>query len=650
LSDTLPSASAAPGAVVVDTTRSPGARLRPVPITAVRLTDTFWAPRLQRNHENTLRAQYRLLEEKGRLDNFRRAAGKKQLPFQGVYCFNDSDLYKWLEAASWSLALHPKDTALRFLIEEAVTEIAEAQQPDGYLNTYFCAERAGERWTNFDLHEMYCAGHLFQAAAAHYRCTRSTRLLEVAIRLADHICDRFGPEEQGKQRKLDAHAEVEMALVELYRTTGERRYLEQAQFFLDTRGHGVLGKPYKYFEPDYAQDLVPFRELDKVTGHAVRMMYLDCGATDIYAETGEVALKTALDRQWANMTERKIYVTGSVGAFGDGEAFGKDYYLPSVSAYAETCAAIGNIMWNWRMLLNTGEARYADRMEQALYNGMLSGISLDGEAYFYTNPLTDDGTHRRTAWFECACCPPNVARMLASLPGYFASVSAGAVWFHLYGASMGSVTLPEGQTVAWEQRAGYPWEGEIEIRIADAPRNPIALCLRIPGWAQDAALTLNGAPADTALCAGQYARIERVWKQGDTLRLSLPLPVQYVVGHPNVVDTYGRVALMRGPLVYCVEQADHPDVELTALRLPADAELHPIVEANLLGGIVTLRGDARVQDLSDWQHVLYRPFQAGDAGLRSGAPSQRASRLTAIPYYAWANRTPGPMTVWIPTR
>jgi uncharacterized protein len=635
--------SPSPGPVVVDTSSSAYARLSPLPVTAIRLQDSFWSPRLEINRKTTLPSQYGLLEEKGRVDNFRRAAGKKDIPFQGVYYFNDTDVYKWLEAASWSLATDPEDAALRQRVEDAITEIADAQDANGYLNTFFSVERSGERWTNFDLHEMYCAGHLFQAAVAHYRATQSTRLLTVAVRLADHICDNFGPEEEGKRCQLDAHAEVEMALVELYRATGNRRYQEQAQFFLDARGHGLLGRPYKYFDPDYAQDNAPFRELDKVTGHAVRMMYLDCGATDVYAETGEAALKAALDRQWANMTERRQYVTGSIGARGDGEAFGKDYQLPSTSAYAETCAAIGSIMWNWRLLLVTGEARYADVLERVLYNGMLAGLSLDGTRYFYENPLSDDGTHRRQSWFECACCPPNVARLLASLPGYFASVSENAVWFHLYGASRGTATLPGGESVVWTQKTDYPWDGEIEIELLQVPPTPVGFTLRIPGWVDGASLAINGVPGETELQPGSYACVERVWRPGDTLRLTLPMPVRRLVGHPNIVDTYGRLALMRGPLVYCIEQADHPDADLTALRLSADADLQVVRRPDLLGGIVTIEGEAWAKDLSDWRQVLYQP-----TGAIREAP-MRSVRLTAIPYYAWANRTPGPMTVWIPT-
>jgi uncharacterized protein len=629
---------------VVDTSRSMAARLRPLPVDAIKLTDDFWAPRLRTNRETTLPTQYRLLHKKGRLDNFLRAAGKKDIPFQGYYYFNDTDVYKWLEAAAWALAVGPEDPELIAMIDEAITLVADAQGPDGYLDTYFSVDRAGQRWTNFDLHEMYCAGHLFQAAVAHHRATGSRRLLDVATRFADHLCAMFGPEEQGKRNRLDAHPEVEMALVELYRVTGERRYLEQAQFFLDARGHGLLGRPYGKFEPDYAQDGVPFRELQSVVGHAVRMMYLDCGAADIYAETGETALLAAMTRQWANMTERKLYITGGAGAKGEGEAFDRDHQLPNGSAYAETCAAIGSFMWNWRMLLLTGEARYADLMELTLYNGLLSGISLDGTRYFYENPLANDGTHRRQEWFECACCPPNVARTLAALPGYHASVAADALWLHLYGSSRGTVTLPDGATIAWTQTANYPWHGNIEITIDSVPATPIALHLRVPGWAEGATLTLNGTAVPRTLIPGSYESVTRVWQPGDTLHLELPMPIQQRVAHPNLVENRACMALMRGPLVYCIEQADHPEDDLLTLRLPAvlAAQLEPVERPNLLGGITTLEGSARSVDLSAWNHALYKPLTGSDA------LPERAARLTAIPYYTWANRAPGPMMVWIP--
>ena len=311
---------------------------------------------------------------------------------------------------------------------------------------------------------MYCAGHLIQAAVAHFRATGTRRLLDVAVRFANHICDRFGPEEQGKQPAIDGHEEIEMALVELFRATGERRYLEQAEFFVDARGHGLLGEPYGRFDPSYSQDHKPFREQDEVVGHAVRALYLYSGAADLHAETGEPDLLEALERLWRNMTTKRMYVSGGLGSRHEGEAFGEDYELPSGRAYAETCAAIASVMWNWRMLMISGDARYADLMEHTLYNAVLPGVSLDGRHYFYQNPLADDGTHRRQPWFGCACCPPNVARLLASLPGYFYGVSDDTMWVHLY--AEGSATLNLGdRTVRLARRTDYPWDGNVEIEV-----------------------------------------------------------------------------------------------------------------------------------------------------------------------------------------
>src|SRR5262245_40995886 len=431
--------------VVVDTSRSANAKIRPVPVDAVTIEDAFWAPRRRQNREATLPSQHRQLWETGRFDNLLRVAGKFDGPFTGRY-FNDTDVYKWLEAASWSLAAEP-DPELEKQVDEAIAVVAEAQRPDGYLNSYFALERADERWTDADLHELYCAGHLFQAAVAHHRATGSTALLDVAIRFADYLDATFGPEEQGKRVWTDGHPEVEMGLVELARDTGEQRYVRLWQFFVDVRGHGLLGDAYDRFGRKYHQDHQPFRELDEIVGHAVRAVYLNAGVADIYAETGEPALGEALHRLWANMTERKMYVSGGIGSRYEGEAFGEDYELPNRLAYTETCAAIGSAMWSWRMLLIEGQARYADLVELQLYNAMLSGVSLDGETYFYQNPLSDEGNHRRAPWFRTACCPPNVARTLASLPGYVYGVSDDTIWVHLYAEGTGRIVLQDGRTV-----------------------------------------------------------------------------------------------------------------------------------------------------------------------------------------------------------
>jgi uncharacterized protein len=626
--------------VVVDTSRSPHVRLRPLPLTDVKLSDGFWEPRRRVNREETLPSQYRHLEETGRLDNFRKASGKMEGRFEGIY-FNDSDVYKWLEAASWSLATDP-DPELEKMADAAITEIEDAQEPDGYLNTYFTFERAGERWTNFDLHELYCAGHLFQGAVAHFHATGSERLLDVAVRFADHICDTLGPEEEGKKAAVCGHEEIEMALVELFRVTGNRRYLEQAEFFVDARGHGLLGRPYGLHDPSYSQDHKPFREQDEVVGHAVRALYLYSGAADVYAETGEAALLGALEDLWDNMTTRRMYVSGGLGSRYEGEAFGEDYELPNARAYTETCAAIAGVMWNWRMLMFGGEARYADLIEYTLYNAVLPGVSLDGGHYFYQNPLEDAGAHRRQPWFGCACCPPNVARLLSQVPGYFYSASEGAVWVHLYAAGSAEVDQNGDGPVVITQRTNYPWDGDVWLDVDGT--GDFALMLRIPSWCEDgASVEVNGEPFTGPTSSGSYAVVRRVWQPGDTVHLYLPMPVRRVEAHPHVAEDSGRVALMRGPILYCVEGADNPGLDPRDLVLPDDAPLSEGHRPELLGGVVALSSEAEVSPPDDgWEGRLYRTAMAGTDQAPSGT-----TEITAIPYHAWANREPGAMRVWL---
>ncbi len=626
---------------VVDTSKSPHARLRPVPVGAVSIEDMFWAPRMRVNREATIPSQYQQLWETGRFHNFLRVTGQYDGPFQGRF-FNDSDVYKWLEAASWVLAAHD-DPALAKQVDEAITIVAAAQRPDGYLNTYFALERADERWTDFDLHEMYCAGHLFQAAVAHHRATGSTRLLDVATRFADHIDDTFGPPEQGKRIGTDGHPEVEMALVELARETGEQRYLRLAQFLVDVRGHGVLGNAYGRFGTKYHQDHQPFRELDEIVGHAVRAVYLNAGVADIVAETGEPALRDALHRLWDNMTTRKMYVSGGIGSRYEGESFGEDYELPNALAYTETCAAIGSVMWNWRMLLIEGDARYADVIELQLYNAMLSGVSLDGQTYFYQNPLADEGHHRRQPWFRTACCPPNVARMLASLPGYLYSVAGSEIWVHLYAASTAQIRLPDGRDLTIRQHTTYPWDGVVRLTLDGA--GEATLRLRIPSWCEHGAtVSVNGQPAPVEAAPGTYAEVRRTWSAGDEVCLELPIPVRRVSCHPYVAENAGRVALMRGPLLYCIEQVDHPDSDVRDLVLPDTAVFESTYDPDLLHGVTVLTTTAReCPPEAAWSARLYREA-GGDTGQRSSRPAP----LTAIPYYAWANRAPGRMRVWLP--
>ncbi len=627
-------------AVVLDTRRSGHAMLRPVPVEAWRVDDAFWSPRFERNRRVSLPAQWEHLRATGRLDNFRRATGELDGPAVGRE-FNDSDLYKWLEAASWVLATEP-DPALAGMVEEAVALILAAQQPDGYINTRFSGERAGERFTNLDLHELYCAGHLVQAAVAHHRATGDRRLLDAATRFADLIVAEFGPERQADHPWADGHQEIELALVELFRETGDPRYLAQAQVFIDARGRGALGRPYGRWGPEYHQDAVPLREMTELHGHAVRAMYYLAGAADVLLETGEPALRAALERLWENTRATRAYVTGGLGARHDGESFGGAYELPNATAYAETCAAIGSVMWNHRMLAATADPRYADALEHALFNAVLPGAGLDGETWFYVNPLSSSGGHRRQPWYEVACCPPNVARLLASLPGYAASVSDGAVWLHLYLAGRVRVPLPDGRTVTLRIATPYPWDGEIDISV-DTPGD-FALNLRVPAWAEGAKLEI-GDHAALPVEAGAYATIRRRWAAGDTVHLSLPMPVVRLASHPRVLENAGRVALRRGPFLYCLEGCDHPGADLQAMILPADAEVVPSWRPDLLGGVVALTADAaEPHPYPGWTGALYRP-----AAALTAPPTLRHRILTAVPYFAWANRAPGPMQVWIRT-
>jgi uncharacterized protein len=628
--------------VVVDMTSSPHAVLHPIPATCVTIEDRFWQPRREVNRRVMIPAQYKLCEETGRMDNLRRAAGKLSGEFTGWF-FNDSDVYKWIEAAAWQLTAGP-DAELESLIDKLGDEIADAQQPDGYLNSYFMAERADRRWTDFDRHEMYCAGHLFQAAVAYYRLTGKTKLLDVSRRFADHICARFGTDDQGKHFGTDGHPEIEMALVELYRVTGEKKYLEQVDYFIDVRGSGRLGRPFGRFDSSYHQDHVPFRQLSRLEGHAVRAVYLNCGAADLYAETGDPALLTALDRMWDSMTRRQIYLNGGLGSRYEYEGFGPNYELPNGRAHAETCASVANVMWNWRMLLLRGESRYADMMELSLYNSVLAGVSLDGSAYYYQNPLSDDGNHRRERWFAVACCPSNVSRMLAQLPGYFYSTSEEGIWVHLYARSSVEVNLSGGATVHLTQRTDYPWSGDIEIETETI--GMYALFLRVPGWCDgNYTLTVNGKPADGELLLNGYLKVSREWQAGDILNLRLLMDIRRIESHPYVTDNQGRVALMRGPVLYCVERADNSTFDVRLLKLSDAGALTATFVRDLLDGVTVLRGSATLLAADDaWNSALYRRV----GSILDG--ETRHVEFMAIPYYAWANREPGPMQVWIRSR
>ncbi|NUP40365.1 MAG: glycoside hydrolase family 127 protein [Nonomuraea sp.] len=618
-------------ATPADTGHSPLAVLRPIDQRRVRVADPFWAPRRQVMADTSLEAQYQRCEDYGLIDNFRRAAGRLDGDFAGMF-YADSDVYKWLEAACWTLADQP-----RHAIGKRVADVAElieaAQDDDGYLNTYFTGPRADQRWSNLrHRHELYCAGHLIQAAVAHHRATGSTRLLGVATRLAAHLDARFGP--QGA-RAACGHPEAEMALVELFRVTGDERHLVLARRMIDARGRTPSEIPGH--EPTYGgdswaiQDHLPFTEQTEMAGHAVRALYLYGGAADLLLEGHGDDLAETLRAAWRDLRDHKVYVTGGVGSRWHYEAIGRPYELPNERAYAETCAAIAQIQLAWRLLLHTGKGEYRDAIERALYNGVACGVDLDGERFFYQNPLADRGGHRRSPWFDTACCPPNIARTLASLPGYaWTTDDDGGVWAHLYLQGEATADTPDGP-VTLETSTEYPWQGSVRIRVrADGPR-AFALRLPVPAWCAAWTCSLPGEVEDG------YLRIDRTWQPGDEVELTLDMPVRLTSAHPRVLADQGRVAVERGPLVYCLEQADHDDADVWDVRLPADADWRVEHESGLLGGVTVLSCQARAEEHGPGP--LYRPHTA--------TPS-RPVHVRAVPYAVWANREPGPMQVWIP--
>jgi len=637
-------------------------RLKPLSLQNVAIADPFWTPRLETNRAVTLPIEYEQLQVTGRIDAWRLKwkPGDSDPPHH----FWDSDAAKWIEAAGYSLAVHP-DPDLQAQVDAVIDLIAAAQQPDGYLNIHFTVVEPENRWRNLrDMHELYCAGHLIEAAVVYYQGTGNRTLLDVLCRYADYIASVFGPE-PGQKRGYPGHEEIELALVKLYRATGERRYLNLARFFIDERGQqphyydiearerGEDPGAWRLGRYDYNQSHRPVREQEAAEGHAVRAMYLFSGMADVAAETGDETLLAACRRLWENVTTRRMYVTGGVGSAATGERFTYDYDLPNDLAYAETCAAIGLVFWAHRMAQLEADARYADVMERALYNGVLSGVSLDGKRFFYANPLEVDPvamegrsdlyrssvvTPERQEWFGCACCPPNLARLLASLGGYAYSVDeeARSAYVHLYMGGRASLSFG-GHPLELEQTTRYPWEGEVRIAVRTEGEMPFALAVRVPGWCRGASLAVNERPLDvSSILRRGYAWIERTWREGDVVTLRLPMPVERIEAHPAVHDDAGRVALQRGPMVYCLEQADNGP-HLRDLALPRDARLEATYDADLLGGVVVIRGQGRRRDITAWRGHLYRP--AGSA--------TRSLTVTAIPYYAWANRGPGEMLVWI---
>ena len=626
-------------------------KLTPVPFTRVTLSDEFWAPRVAVNREKTLAAQYKHLVDTGRIDAFLLNWTEGQEP--KPHYFWDSDVAKWIEAAAYSLAEHP-DAELDALLDEVIAKIAGAQQPDGYLNVYFTVVEPEMRWKNLrDFHELYCAGHLMEAAAAHFEATGKRSLLDVMCRYADYIGVVFGKNE-GQIPGYCGHEEIELALVKLYHATENESYLRLAEYFVNERGQrpsyfdielvaresgeGSQYAGWNHLDPlgdySYCQAHKPVREHTEVTGHAVRATYLYSGMADIANETGDEALLRACETLWEDVCLRKMYVTGGIGPSAHNEGFTNPYDLPNQSAYAETCAAIGLVFWNWRMLQFDGDSKYMDVVERALYNGTISGISLDGERCFYVNPLESAGNHHRQDWFGCACCPPNIARMIASVGGYMYSEALDDVWVHLYATGTATVNVADTQ-VTLKQETDYPWDGTVRITMGLEQEERFGMNLRIPGWCRDYKVSVNGRLPEHKIIDG-YAWLERNWNDGDVIELKLAMPVERIHAHPAVKADSGLVALQRGPVVYCLEGVDN-GAGLQRIVLPKSEELRVETQPDLLGGVAVLRGQALVEQDADWDRALYRAKPA----------ELKPAEITAVPYCVWDNREPGEMRVWV---
>jgi hypothetical protein len=634
-------------------------KLTPVPLNSVSITGGFWAKKLDTNRRHTIPHIYQQLAQTGRLVAMTLTwkEGQPNKP----HIFWDSDAAKWIEAAAYSL-VHHADPELEAQVDAYVDLMEKAQSPDGYLNSFFQTVEPHNRWTNVrDRHEMYCAGHLIEAAVAYYQATGKSKMLEIMRRYADHIATVFGPAE-GQKHGYPGHQEIELALVKLYRLTGERRYLDLAVYFLNERGkepnfydveayaRGDDPSNYKFFRLGnhaYNQSHVPVREQTDVVGHAVRAMYMYSGMIDAGVESGDLTLLDACVRLWSNLTEKRMYITAGIGPAAANEGFTVDYDLPNQSAYAETCAAIALVFWAQRILQVYPDRKYADVMERALYNGILSGVSTAGDDFFYANllarrpeainPHSEYETGERRPWFTCACCPPNLARLFADLGEYIYASNERELYVHLYVESQAEVSLG-GREVRVEQKTNYPWDEEATFSFEMASPASFALALRVPGWCREAQVWVNGQPVDVVLQDG-YARIERTWQNGDQVLLRLPMPVERIEAHPYVAEDRGRLALQRGPVVYCLEEIDNGP-SLDSLRLPPEPQFTVRYQPDLLDGSAVIQGELRRRSTRGWEGQLYQPARNSQ---------EEFVPFTAIPYALWANRGMGEMIVWLRT-
>jgi DUF1680 family protein len=586
-------------------------KITPVDFSRVKINDNFWSPRLKNHVMHTLPVCIDQIENRtGRIRNFENAANRSG-EHSGIF-YDDSDVYKALEGMAYSLINNP-DPELEKKADEWIDKFAAAQEPDGYINTFYTLTGLERRWTNMDKHEMYCAGHMIEAAVAYYKATGKRKLLDVSIRMADHMMEHFGP---GKRHWVPGHEEIELALVKLYEVTNEEKYLDFAYWLLEERGrgYGSMGDEGTW-NPIYYQDEMPVRELSTINGHAVRAMYLFCGMADVASLKGDTGYIHALDRLWDDVVLSKMYITGGIGSSRHNEGFTEPFDLPNYEAYCETCASVGMVLWNSRMHQLTGDSKYIDVLERSLYNGALAGISLNGDLFFYVNPLASHGDHHRREWYGTACCPSQVSRFLPSIGNYIYSTSKEAVWVNLYIGNSAEVGAGK-ETVRLTQETGYPWDGSITLTVEplkSSLRKEIRM--RIPGWCKQYSIAVNGEQIIDPQIENGYLVIERKWISGDKITLSLDMPTEIIAADPRVKENIGKRAIQRGPLVYCAEEADNPSFD--EVILTPDAEIRERFNSSLLNGVTTIdaiRGDKTVR---------------------------------FIPYYAWDNREAGDMKVWI---
>jgi DUF1680 family protein len=627
---------------VENLTRSPHAKLKNIPVRAVTIHEGFWYKRREININKSIPSMHDLLESNGRMENFRRLIGKSTAAQSGPV-YSDSDIYKWTEAVGFTLQSGPYPE-LRASANKFIDDVVAAQLPNGYLNTYYVGDKASQIMlpaTQTTGHELYNMGHYLQGAIAYYRGTGDPKMLEAGMKFVnDFLLPNYGP--APLKPIVSGHPEIEMGLIELYRMTGDKRQLDLAGYIL--RGDTRIELPAH--RTIYMFSGTPFTERTKLEGHAVRAMYACCGATDYYMETGDETYLKTLNTLWNDLTASKMYITGGVGARQAGEAFGDAYELPNALAYGESCAAIGNMMWNWRMLAVTGDAKFTDVIERALYNCINSGMSLDGTLYCYRNPLAFDpatGDTIRNTWYDTTCCPPNLERTFASLPGYFYSTSADGIYVHLYDNSDLDWKLENGTGLKISQKTNYPWDGGVNLTVTPAQTSDFTIYLRIPGWSESAQVMVNGKSVSGAK-GGEYLAVKRSWAAGDTIQVKFEMTPQVLEANPHVVEDEGRVALQRGPLVYCLEQLDQPngttieDVSVNIGHKASDgfkSEFKP----DLLGGVMVLQHEGELIQYPDSRNSLYTQYQ-------QDRPKNKPVELTFIPYYAWANRDKSPMQVW----